>query len=299
MNELTRGIGSKDGGPASSGVLRGADPKVSFVTTCYRTPGLIRMLLKGVEEANLKFTFEYFLVDNSPGDGTGEMVRKRFPWVTVIDSPRNVGFGAGNNLALKRARGTYAMLLNPDLTVFQDELEKLLKFMEEHPEVAFGGPALFNPDGTRQDSCYRFHTPMIPIYRRTFLGKLPAGQRAIRHFLMRDVFPVDKPIEVDALMGSAIMMRRSALQEIGLFDENFFMYFEEMDICRRAWEKRWRVVYVPQSKLVHYHQRESRIDWPWQIITNRPARAHIVSALYYFRKYWRKPHPHKQIRNVD
>lgn len=278
---------------------RGADPKVSFITVCYKTPGLIRMLLKGVEAAHLKFPFEYFLVNNAPDDGTSQMVKERFSWVQVIDSPRNVGFGAGNNLAIKRARGTHVMLLNPDLTVFTDEIEKLVKFMDEQPDVALAGPALLNPDGTRQDSCYRFPTPMYALYRRTFLGKMPAGKRYVHHFLMRDVRLADQPMEVDVLMGSAIMMRRRALDEIGLFDENFFMYLEEMDICRRAWEKKWRVAYVPQAKLVHYHQRESRIDWPWHLITNRPARAHIVSALYYFRKYWNKSSPHKQQRPIE
>jgi len=282
-----------------AGNPRGADPKVSFVTVCYRTPGLIRMLLKGVEAANLGFPFEYFLVDNAPGDGTARMVKERFPWVQVIETPRNLGFGAGNNLALKRARGTYAMVVNPDLTVFPDEIEKLVTFMDDHPDVAFSGPALFNPDGTRQDSCYRFPSPMIPVYRRTFLGRSPWGRRAVGYYLMRDAQPIENPTEVDALMGSAILMRRSALDEIGLFDENYFMYFEEMDICRRAWERRWRVAYVPKARLVHYHQRESRIDWPWHLITNRPARAHIISALYYFRKYWRKPHPHLHTKPLE
>lgn len=215
----------------------GPDPKVSFITVCYRTPGLIRMLLKGIEAADLKFPFEYFFVNNAPDDGTSQMVKERFPWVKVIDAPRNVGFGAGNNLALKRARGHYVMLLNPDLTIFPDELEKLAKFMDEHLDVAFSGPILLNPDGTRQDSCYRFPTPMYALYRRSFLGRTPAGRRYVHHFLMRDVQLDERPLEVDVLMGSAIMMRRSALGEIGLFDEKFFMYLEEMDICRRAWEK--------------------------------------------------------------
>ncbi|MFA6161002.1 MAG: glycosyltransferase family 2 protein [Patescibacteria group bacterium] len=279
--------------------VRGADPKVSFVTVCYRTPGLVRMLLKGIEAADLKFDYEYILVNNAPGDGTTEMVKEKFPWVQVIDSPRNVGFGAGNNIALKIARGTYAMLTNPDLTVFSGELEKLVKFMDDHADVALCGPALLNPDGERQDSCYRFPTPMYAFYRRSFLGKLPSGRRYVNHFLMRDARLTERPSEVDVLMASAIMLRRSALNEIGLFDEKFFMYLEEMDLCRRAWEKKWRVVYIPHAKLVHYHQRESNIDWPWRIITNRPARAHIASALYYFRKYWGKQHPHLHPRQVD
>ena len=98
--------------------------KVSFITVFYRTPGLIRQLLKGVEAASPSFAYEFFLVDNASGDETIPMVRERFPWAITIASSVNGGFGAGNNLALSRAQGEYVMLLNPDLTVFPGEMEK-------------------------------------------------------------------------------------------------------------------------------------------------------------------------------
>lgn len=170
--------------------FEGSSIKVSFVTVCYRTPNLIRMLLKGVEASHLQFPFEYFLVNNAAGDGrakldsdraqldgTNEMVEKRFPWVKLIKSPQNVGFGTGNNLALRQAKGEYVMLLNPDLTIFPNEIEKLVAFMDQHTDVAMAGPALFNPDGTRQDSCYHFPTPLIPFYRRTILGRTSWGKK--------------------------------------------------------------------------------------------------------------------------
>ncbi len=279
--------------------LRGPDPKVSFVTVCFRTPGLIRMLLKGAESAKFNFSFEYFLVDNAVGDGTGKMVRERFPWVKAIDAPINVGFGAGNNLALRQARGEYVMLVNPDLTIFPGEIEKLVEFMDAHPDVGMAGPALYNPDSTRQESCYRFPTMLMPFYRRTILGKTSAGKRYLHHYFMRDALSGQKPLEVDAMMGSAIMIRRKALEEIGMFDEKFFMYMEELDICRRAWVYNWRVVHVPFAKLVHYHQRESAIDWPWHRITHKPARAHILSAVYYFWKYRGTKNPHSHVRTID
>ncbi len=100
-----------------------ASMKVTFITVCYKTPDLMRTLLKGVEAAKFNFTYEYLVVDNCPGDGTGEMLRARFPWVQVIEAPGNVGFGCGNNLALRQARGQYVMLINPDLTVFHGEME--------------------------------------------------------------------------------------------------------------------------------------------------------------------------------
>jgi len=278
--------------------VKAGDPKVSFVTVCYKSPNLIRLLLKGFEQSKISVQHEYFLVDNAPGDGTGDMVRSNYPWVKVIDAPKNVGFGAGNNLAIRRARGEYVMLVNPDLTIFPDEIEKMVEFLDEHPDVGFVGPRLLNPDGSKQDSCYRFPNPMIPIYRRSPIGRTPWGKRAIHHYLMKEKVNQDKPMEVDVLMGSAILMRKRALEEIGLFDEFFFMYFEEVDICRRAWNYNWRVVYAPQAKLVHYHARGSVITWPWQVFTHKLARTHVRSALYYFWKYRGAKNPHLEIRPV-
>lgn len=274
------------------------DPKVTFVTVCYKTPNLIRLLLKGFESADIKFPFEYYLVDNAPGDGTGDMVREKYPWVNIIETPKNIGFGAGNNHALRRARGEYVMLVNPDLVVFPGELEKLVEFLDGHPDIGLVGPKLLNPDRTCQYSCYRFPNPMIPLYRRTPLGLTPWGKRAIKHYLMHEDLKRDQAMEVDALMGSALMMRRKVLDEVGHFDERFFMYFEEVDICRRAWKYNWRVVYVPQAQLVHYHARDSLISRPWQVITHKPTRKHIASAVYYFWKYRGTQNPHNETRPV-
>lgn len=271
-------------------MVRMSDVKVTFVTVCYKTPDLIRNLLKGVEAANFSFPFEYYLVDNNPGDGTGEMVRQRFPWVKVIDSPGNIGFGAGNNQAFRLAKGEYVMLFNPDLTVFAGEMEKLLAFADANARIGIVGPRLQNPNQTLQRTYYRAHRFVTPIYRRTFLGKTPWGKRELNRFLMVDTD--ERAVQdVDGLIGAALLMRSSMLAEVGHFDEKFFMYFEDVDLCRRAWEKGWRVCYAPVAQFVHYHQRESRIKWPWEVLTNRTSRAHIASALHYFRKYRGKALP--------
>lgn len=265
-------------------------PKVTFVTVCYRTPGLIAQLLKGFEEAALPFPFEYFLVDNAAGDGTGAMVREHFPWVKIIDHQGNIGFGAGNNLAFREAKGEYVMLVNPDLTVFPGEFEKLLAFADAHPDIGFVGPKLLNPDRTLQRSFHRFPNPLIPLFRRTPLGRTAWGQRTIEKYLMMDADP-NVVQDVDGLFGAAILIRRSALEQIGHFDERFFMYFEDVDLCRRAWESGWRVTYAPLAMFVHYHQRESEVKRFWKLFTNRVVRTHIKSGIMYFLKYRGKAHP--------
>lgn len=258
-------------------------PTVSFVTVCYRTPHLVRLLLRGVEEARFAFPFEYFLVDNGQ-DGTADMVRERYPWVTVIEPKANVGFARGNNCAFERATGAYIMLLNPDLSVFPGEVEKLIAYADAHPDVALFGPRLENPNGTRQESCTRFPSVLMPAMRRTILGRTPWGRAFLRTYLMSDR-DHSIPHDVDVLFGAAILARKSVLDEIGWFDERFFMYYEDADLCRRAWKNGWRVTYVPHARFVHYYQRESMIRYPWETLTNRLVRTHIASSVRYFLKY--------------
>lgn len=258
--------------------------KVSFITVCHRTPHLIRLLLQGVEQAGLTFPFEYFLVDNG-GDGTAQMVRERFPWVTVIEPGENLGFGRANNLAMQQATGEYIMLTNPDLTIFPGEMEKLVTYADANPSAAIIGPRVENPDGTRQESCTREPSPLIPLYRRTFAGRTPQGRRAVDHYFMRDVNH-DEPHQAPTVYGAAMLIRRHTLADIGSFDERFFMYYEDVDLCRRAREAQWEIHYAPVARFVHYHQRESRIHAPWEMLTNRLARTHVASGVKYFLK-WR------------
>lgn len=258
--------------------------KVSFITVAYKGHELIRNLLKSVELAKLDFPFEYIVVNNHPGDGLKEFLAERFPWVTCIEAPGNVGFGAGNNIGFRVAKGEYLMCANPDLTFFPGEMEKLVQFADAESKSGIIGPKLINPNQSIQRNFHRFPSLLIPAYRRTFLGKTPWGKTAIAHYQMHD-FDGETPRDVDGLFGAALLIRRKALEEFGHFDETFFMYFEDIDLCRRAWQKGWRVCYAPVAKLVHYHQRESAVKWPWQVLTNKVSRAHLASALHYFRKY--------------
>lgn len=257
--------------------------KVSFVTVCYRTPHLIRTLLRGIEAAAFSFPFEYFLVDNG-GDGTAQMVRERFPWVTVIEPGVNLGFGCANNLAFRQAQGEYVMLINPDLTVFAGEMEKLIAYADSVPHAGIIGPLVENPNGSRQESCTREPSPLMPVFSRTFLGQTPYGRGALDRYFMRDVSH-NAPHDVDAVYGAAMLIRRLALERVGMFDERFFMYYEDVDLCRRMRVAGWRVVYAPVARFVHYHQRESRVRAPWEVFTNRVARIHIASGVKYFWKY--------------
>jgi len=265
-------------------------PKVSFVTVNYKMPHFVRHLLQGVEDARLPFVFEYFLVDNASADGVLDMVGERFPWVKTAAMDSNAGFGAGNNRVLPEAKGEYVLLMNPDTVIFPGELEAWIEWMDAHPDVGASGPRILNPDGTDQNSVCRFPTLFTPIFRRTALGKTPWGKKALKKYLMEDM---DRNLEqdVDWVQGSALCIRRSVLEQVGHFDEGFFMYFEDADLCRRVWKSGHRVAYVPKARIVHYHGRGSVIQWPWQVFTNRLTRAHISSGLKYFLKYRGEKNP--------
>lgn len=265
-------------------------PLVTFVTVNYKTPHHIRHLLKGVEEAGFTFSYEYLLVDNASGDETVAMVQEQHSWVKVIQSDKNLGYGGGNNLALKQAQGKYILLFNPDLTVFPGEVESWIEWMESRSDIAISGPRILNPDGTDQESCYRFPSIWTPVFRRTWLGRLPLAQKAIEHYTMKEM---DRGIEqdVDWVLGAAMLIRREAMEKIGIFDERFFMYFEEADICRRAWSEGYRVSYAPVARFMHYHARESRIRFPWEFISNKLARIHVISGVKYFLKHMGTSNP--------
>lgn len=265
-------------------------PRVSFITVNYRTPHFIRNVLRGLEEIRPNFDFEHIVVDNASNDGTPGMIREQFPWVRVIEAPANLGFGGGNNLGLAVARGEYIFLCNPDITLLEGELESWLDWMDARPDVGISCPRVVNPDGSDQHSCYRFPKVLTPLYRRSVLGRLSFARRELDRYLMNDM---DRNAEqdVDWIFGAAMLIRRDLLERIGLFDERFFMYFEDADLCRRTWESGSRVCYAPVARVIHYHKRESKTQYPWQALTNRLTRAHLKSGFQYFMKYRGKAHP--------
>ncbi|MBI4133081.1 glycosyltransferase family 2 protein [Candidatus Uhrbacteria bacterium] len=262
---------------------------LSIILLNYKSRGLLRQCLRGILRAPPHATYEIIVVDNASGDGTPAMVAREFPDVRCIASSVNTGFGPGNNIGIRASRGRYVLVMNPDVVVLGDALEELVSYMDLHPDIGICGPQLVNPDGSIQYSCYRFPTPMIPMYRRTPLGNFAFARRAVGDYLMRDWDHRDER-EVDWLLGACIVLRRSMLDAIGLFDEQFFLYFEDTDLCRRAWEAGHRVVYNPSVHLVHYHKRESAGSF-MQIFTNKVTRVHIASGIKYFQKYWGKPLP--------
>lgn len=251
---------------------------------------LVRQTLRGIRRAAPRLHYEVIVVDNNPDAGMHDVLKRDFSDVRYAMMDENRGFGAAMNKGFATATGKYILVFNPDIVVNPGSLESLYDFMEANPGVGIVGPRLQNPDGTLQHSCYRFHERMTPVYRRTPLGKLSQGKAAIDRFLMAD-FDHSRQEDVDWVMGSAMFTRRSALDAVGVFDDNIFMYFEDTDLCRRFWEAGHRVVYNPNVSMVHYHRRASGDGSLLRQLFSRMTRHHIRSAIYYFRKYASKQNP--------
>ena len=193
--------------------------------------------------------YEAIVVDNGSSDGTPELVREKFPDVRVIEQ-ENLGMGAGNNAGMRVASGRYFLLLNSDAWVVGDAVERLARFAEEHSDAAVVGPRLLNPDGSLQRSARGFPTLWRLATEYLFLRKLAPRSRLLNAFYAGG-FDHDRISEVDWLFGACLLVRRDAADEVGLFDEDFFMFSEETDWAYRFRDAGWKVYFFPGAEVVH------------------------------------------------
>jgi len=206
------------------------------------------------------------------------MLRAEFPGVRVMANAENVGFTRGNNEALAEAQGRYLFLLNPDTELRPGALQALIDYMEAHPRVGIVGPRLFYGDGTPQSSRRRFPTLATAFLESTKLQQWFPRNRVLTRYYMLDTSD-DATQEVDWVNGSAMFVRRQVYEQIGGFDEAFFMYSEELDWCYRAKQAGWQVVYLPTAQVTHYEGKSSE-----QVVASRDIYFHS-SKIRFFRKY--------------
>ncbi len=258
---------------------------ISIVIVNYKSKGFTLSCIKSIEEADWgELSHEIIVIDNNSDDTIGEILAWQHPSVIFIASKKNLGMGGGNNIGIRRARGRYIVVMNPDTIAFKDTFLQLHRFMEENPTVGVAGPKQFNPDQTVQDSCYRWHSLFTPFFRRTFLGRFGLADGEIDRFMMHD-YNKKEPRAVDWLLGSCLFIRAKALKDIGLFDERFFVYFEDTDLCRRFWNKNWQVMYYPGASIIHNHNRESARQAWYKFFLHKASRRHVSSWRKYILKW--------------
>lgn len=257
---------------------------LSIVILNYKTKNLAKELLKNLLALHLPFAYEIIVVDNASYDGIAELVQRDFPPVKFIQSQHNGGFAHGNNLGIKEARGKYVMICNPDLAFLTKAIEQMVQYMEEHAEVGLAGPRLINADKSIQYSCTDFPDWHLPIYRRTAFGESQAGQKWLDKYLLKDL-DHKQNFFVPALFGACLIARKSAVDQVGLLDERYFMYMEDLDWSRRFWAKGYKVAYIGEAEVVHLHRRQSAADNLPKSIFSKSARNHIISFVKYLLKY--------------
>lgn len=268
---------------------------LGIVILNWNTRDLLRTCLNTVLASEGAFTYQVIVVDNASSDGSAEMVEAEFAAhddrVRLIRSPHNGGYSYGNNLGL-RALGfegradapRYALLLNPDTEVPPDALDAMIRFMDAHPNVGAAGPKLVLPNGDLDKACRRsFPTPLVSFYHFIGLGKLFPNSPRFARYNMTYLSP-DVEIEVDSVVGAFMQVRRAALIAVGLLDEQFFMYGEDIDWAHRIKSAGWRIVYHPQVVVRHVKRAASR--------QSKRAQFEFWRAmLIFYRKHYRAQTP--------
>jgi hypothetical protein len=263
---------------------------LSIIILNYQQKGLVKYCLKGLLVLNLPLKHEIIVVDNASGDGLKEMLDNEIMGVKFVAADKNRGYGAGNNLGIAKAQGEFILILNPDVRLNAEAIMGMYEFFKKNPRAGLVGPKILNPDGSLQYTCSRFPDFRLPFYRRTFFGKTTAGQKWNERYLMMD-WDHNEARPVDWLFGACLMVKRQAIDKVGLFDERYFLYMEDLDWCRRFWEQGLEVWYLPEAKAIHYHQRASaEVNVFWSLFSRTP-RSHLLSWLKYYFKFKNKPLP--------
>lgn len=221
---------------------------------------------------------QLFLVDNSPNDNLREIAKIYPNDVFYIFNNENMGYGKAHNIAIKKSieqNLPYHIILNPDIIIEKNTLEKLTNYMEQHPEVGNIMPKIIYPDGELQYLCKLLPSPIDLIFRRFI--PIKNWKEAINKRYELHSFGYDQIMNIPNLSGCFMFLRTEVLKQVGLFDENIFMYLEDIDLNRRIHSK-YKTIYYPDAIVIHEHQKESYKN-------RKLLKAHIKSAIYYFNKY--------------
>jgi GT2 family glycosyltransferase len=255
--------------------------KLSIIIVNYNTKAFLEELFKSICDNKYDFGIEIIVVDNNSQDGSIDMLYKHYPEIQLIKNDINMGFARAVNAGIKLSRGEYTLLLNPDTTIMDDALHKLVSFLDEHEEAAVVTGRVVYPDMTDQGVARMFPTPMNVFFgRKSLLTRLFPGNKYSNRYLASRRHQSDKPFEVDWVSGACLMARKNILEQVGLLDEQFFMYWEDADLCYRIKQKGWRIYCVPGAIVVHHEGKSSEAKSFRLIVQfNR-------SIYHYYRKHY-------------
>ncbi|MCL5263746.1 MAG: glycosyltransferase family 2 protein [Chloroflexi bacterium] len=248
---------------------------LSIIIVSYNVRDYLLSCLTSIHQHSEDFNFEVILVDNVSVDGTVEAVREFFPQVQIIVNTENVGFARANNQGLRACRGRYVLFLNPDTELCAGAVAGLIHAADSRPDAAAFACRMLNSDGTLQYSCFRFPNLMMatfglfPIVSNDSVLK---GRYAAHYF--------DRTFEPEHVLGACFMVRRQILEELGGMDENFYMYFEETDLCYRLKLSGHKIVYTPEFSVIHHGQQST------SAVKQKMSIQFYRSQAYFYRKHY-------------
>ncbi|KKQ90153.1 MAG: Glycosyl transferase family 2 [Candidatus Curtissbacteria bacterium GW2011_GWC2_38_9] len=225
---------------------------LSIIIVSYNTKELLVDCLKSIQKAFQFISAEVFVVDNNSSDRTVSLIKKKFPKIKLIANKQNLGFSKANNQAIREAQGKYILILNPDTRLMSDTIIKMIDFMQDNPQVAVSTCKVELPNGQLDRDCRRhFPTPWRAFCHFAGLSKIFATSQILDQYYY-GYLPDDHQHEIDSCAGAFMMVRKSAIAEVGLFDEDFFFYGEDLDWCYRFKKAGFKIVYTPITKIIHY-----------------------------------------------
>jgi len=251
--------------------------KLSIVIVNYNAKGLLKDCLESIYKETKDIPFDMWVVDNNSKDGSVAMVHNYFPEIKLIENKENLGFAKANNQAILKSYSDYVLLLNPDTVVLENAIGKMVRFMDDNPEVGISGCKVSNEDGTLQMACRRsIPTPGVAFFRLCGLSRIFPNSKLMAKYNLTFMNP-NESHEVDAVSGAFLMVRKKVIDTIGLLDDIFFMYGEELDWCLRAKNAGWKVMYYPYAEIIHYKGESSKSN-------TRKANFEFYRSMYLFHK---------------
>ncbi len=257
-------------------------PEVSVVVINYNTGYLLNRMFAALDAATTSLKIEIIVVDNASTDNSVEILENGYPSVKLIKNSTNVGFGRANNQCIPYIRGRYALLLNTDAFVASETLEKTVTFMSNHPQCGVLGVKLIGGDGTLQPSCRYFPTPWNVFLARSGLARFFPDHRLVDDM----TWDHGSIRQCDWVPGCYYLVRSAVIRQVGLFDPRFFLYYEEVDHCRKVRAAGWQVIYYPFTEVVHIGGESAKTDDAITSIGRQISTLQIESELLYFRKYY-------------
>jgi len=252
---------------------------VSVIIVSWNARDYLRKCLASLSSNVCQFPMEIIVVDNASSDGSPDYVESEYPNVRLIRNAENMGFAKANNIGVSISSGDYLCFVNSDVEVLPDCITRLVNYCEEQPEAGMVGPLIIGGDGQLQRSCRGFPSVWNMFCRALALDRIFRNCKLFTGYSL-GYWPQNSLRSVDILTGCFWLVRRQAMEQVGLLDESFFIYGEDMDWCKRFWIKGWQVVFVPSAKAIHYGGASS---------SNAPVRFYIERQKADL-QYWKKHH---------